>query len=46
MSTRQYETFETKTSLQTLFEGTRPLFTKYKYDSLGREAKVKDPSEP
>ena len=43
MTTKQYEIIETKTSLQPLVEGPRPVFTKYKYDSTGREHKEKSP---
>ncbi len=32
--------------MQPLVEGTRPIFTKYKYDSLGRELKEKQPNQP
>jgi len=35
--------FETKSSLSPIVEGTRPIFNKYKYDSLGRELKEKAP---
>ena len=45
MTTKQYELLDTKANLQPLIEGTRPIFTKYKYDSLGREQKEKMPEE-
>ena len=32
--------------MQPLVEGARPIFTKYKYDSLGRELKEKQPGQP
>ena len=40
MTAKQYETFETKSVLQTLVEGPQPIFTKFKYDSVGREMKA------
>lgn len=43
MSTRQYEIFDTKSNLSPIVEGTRPIFNKYKYDSLGKEMKEKLP---
>ena len=43
MTTKQYEIFETKAILQPLVEGPRPIFMKYKYDSIGREMKDKSP---
>ena len=42
MTTKQYETFETKGVLQSLVEGPRPIFMKYKYDSTGREMKSQE----
>ena len=39
MTTKQFETFDTKSVLHGLVEGPRPLFTRYKYDSIGRELK-------
>lgn len=35
--------FGTNSQLAPLVEGTRPIFNKYKYDSLGRELKEKLP---
>lgn len=32
--------------MQPLVEGARPIFTKYKYDSIGRELKEKQPGQP
>lgn len=43
MTTKQYEIFETNTQLAPLVEGTRPIFNKYKYDSLGKEMKEQLP---
>jgi hypothetical protein len=37
MTTKQFEKFDTKCQLAPLVEGTRPIFTKVKYDSLGKE---------
>jgi hypothetical protein len=45
MTTKQFEIFETKASLQPLVEGPKPIFTKYKYDSIGRELKEKSPEQ-
>ena len=42
MTTKQYETFETKASVQGLTEGPRPIFMKFKYDSTGREMKSQE----
>jgi hypothetical protein len=46
MTTKQYDLFETKSVLQTLAEGPRPVFMKYKYDTLGRESKEKGLTNP
>jgi hypothetical protein len=46
LSTKQYEVFETKSSLSPIVEGTRPIFNKYKYDSLGKEMKERAPKGP
>lgn len=46
LTAKQFESFETKASLQALVEGARPIFTKYKYDSIGREHKEKAPIDP
>lgn len=43
LSTKQFEVLETSAILQPMLEGTRPIFTKYKYDTLGREMKEKVP---
>lgn len=45
MTTKQFETFDTKAVLQQLAEGPRPIFTKYKYDATGRELKEKSPEQ-
>ena len=41
LTTKQYDVMETKGVVQQLFEGTRPIFMKYKYDSLGRQVAEK-----
>jgi len=46
LTTKYFEHFTTKALLQPLVEGARPIFTKYKYDSLGRELKEKQPGQP
>lgn len=46
LTTKQFETFSTKTQIAPLFEGTRPIFTKGKYDSKGTELHEKKESEP
>ena len=46
MTTKYFDHFTTKAVLQPLIEGARPIFTKYKYDSLGRELKEKQPGQP
>lgn len=45
MTTKQFDTFDSKTLLQPLAEGPHPILTKYKYDSLGRELKEKSPEQ-
>ena len=37
MTTMQFDQFETKVQIAPLLEGTRPLYTKNKYDAFGRE---------
>jgi hypothetical protein len=46
LTTKYFDHFTTKASVQPLVEGARPIFTKYKYDSLGRELKEKQPGQP
>lgn len=46
LTTKYFDHFTTKAILQPLVEGARPIFTKYKYDSLGRELKEKAPGQP
>ena len=47
LTTKYFEHFTTKAILQQpLVEGARPIFTKYKYDSIGRELKEKQPGQP
>ena len=46
LTTKYFEHFTTKGKVQPLGEGPRPIFTKYKYDSLGRELKEKQPGQP
>lgn len=46
LTTKQFDTFDTKASLVPLVEGTRPIFTKYKYDSQGKELKERAPTNP
>ena len=41
LTTKQFDMFDTKAQIAPLFEGTRPIFTKVKYDALGRELKEK-----
>ena len=41
MLTKQFEELSTLARINPLFEGVRPIFTKQKYDSHGRELKVK-----
>lgn len=43
MTTKQFDQFDSKASLVPLVEGTRPIFTKYKYDSQGKEQKERAP---
>ena len=45
LTTKQFEQFTTKGVVSTMGEGARPIFTKYKYDSLGREMKEKAPGQ-
>eukprot|EP00347_Sterkiella_histriomuscorum_P010603 403375639 len=50
LTTKQYEEFDTKSKLAGVIEGTRPIFNRYKYDSMGKELKerapVKEGEEP
>ena len=46
LTTKYFDHFTTKALLQPLVEGARPIFTKYKYDSIGRELKEKQPGQP
>ncbi len=41
MTTKQFDQFDTKSTLESLIEGPRPIMTKYKYDTIGRELKEK-----
>lgn len=43
LTTKQYEVLDTKAKLAGFIEGTRPIFNKYKYDSLGKELKERAP---
>ena len=45
LSAKQFEVMETNAVLAPLLEGTRPIFTKAKYDSVGREVREKLPKD-
>lgn len=44
MTTKQWDHVNTKCVLSPMVEGTRPIFTKYKYDSQGKEMKERAPN--
>ena len=46
LTTKHFEQFDTTAQLAQTVEGTRPIFNKYKYDSLGKELKEKMPTGP
>jgi len=45
MLEKQFDNFESKAVIAPIPEGARPMFTKFKYDSTGKETKEKPPGE-